>query len=117
MFTFLISRFCEKDLSADEKKVLKDTFGEEIFFDKANQVEKKCPKEQSGKEINAKETCQNSFELIENKEKTEIKLNKFSGEKLNADKFCLINYNGTGIFDHTALICMDVHPKGDNRLR
>ena len=117
MFTFLISRFCEKDLSADERKVLKDTFGEEIFFDKANQVEKKCPKEQSGKAINAKETCKDSFELIENKEKTEIKLHKFSGEKLNADKFCLTNYNGTGIFDHTALICMDIHPKGDNKFR
>ena len=107
MSTFLISRFCEKDLSANETKVLKDTFGEEIFFDKANSVERKCPKRQTGFKISAKKTCKHSFELIENEDKTEIKLKSFSGEKLNADKFCLTNYNGTGIFDRTALICMD----------
>ena len=90
--------------------MLKDTFGEEIHFDTANTVERKCPKGQTGDNINAKKTCKHSFELIENEDKTEIKLKRsYSGEKLNADMFCLINYNGTGIFDHTAVICMDSH--------
>ena len=120
MFAFLISRFCEKDLSADETKVLKDTFGEEIYFDKANSEERKCPKGQAGSKINAKKTCKHGFELIENEDKTEIKLKKSYGrEILNADKFCLTNYNGTGVFDHTAVICMDNHEtameKGDNK--
>ena len=122
MSIFLISRFCEKDLSANETKVLKDTFGEKIYFDKANPMEKKCPKGQTGLKINAKKTCKHSFELIENKDKTEIKLKRsYSGEKLNADKFCLTNYNGTSIFDRTALICMDDHEtamkKGENKFK
>ena len=117
---FLFSRFCENDLSANETKVLKDTFGEEIYFEKANTAERKnCPKGQTRSKINAKKTCKHGFELIENKDKTEIKLKRsYSGEKLNANKFCLTNYNGTGIFDHTAEICMDDHEtamkKGEN---
>ena len=108
MSTFLISRFCDEDILANETKVLKDTFGEEIYFDTANSVERTCPKGQTGDNINALKTCKHSFELIENKDKTEIKLKRsYSGEKLNADKFCLINYNGTGILDRTATICMD----------
>ena len=119
---FFISRFCDEDLLANETKVLKDTFGEKIYFDKANAVERTCPKGQTGFNINAIKTCKHSFELIENKDKTEIKLKRsYSGEKLNADMFCLINYNGTGIFDRTALICMDDHEtamkKGGNKFK
>ena len=100
--------------------MLKDTFGEEIYFDKANSEERKCPKGQASSKINAKKTCKHGFELIENEDKTEIKLKKsYGGEKLNANKFCLTNYNGTGVFDHTAVICMDDHEtameKGDNK--
>ena len=102
--------------------MLKDTFGEEIHFDTANTVERKCPKGQTGLYINALETCKYSFELIENKDKTEIKLKRsYSGEKLNADQFCLTNFNGTGVFDHTAVICMDDHEtamkKGENKFK
>lgn len=105
MSTFLISRFCQTNY---ETKVLEDTFGEKIFFDKASPVERECPKGQSGKTISAKKTCKHGFELIEDEDETKIKLKRsYSGEKLNADKFCLINYNGTGILDRTATICMD----------
>ena len=110
MSTFLISRFCEKNY---ETKVLEDTFGEKIFFDKANIMERECPKGQTGKTISAKTNCKHGFELIEDEDKTEIKLKRsYSGVKLNADKFCLTNYNGTGIFDRSAIICMD---DGENK--
>ena len=66
----------------------------------------KCPDGQSRSKFNAKQTCKHNFELI--KEKDEIKLKKsYGGEILNANNFCLTNYSGNGIFDRTAIICMD----------
>ena len=102
-------RFCDNEPSVDgnETKILKRTFGKEIHIGKASQIEQKhCPDGQSRLNICAKKTCKHSFELI--KDKGEIKLKKsYSGEMLNADKFCLTKYNGTGIFDRTARVCMD----------
>ena len=68
MSTFLISRFCEKDLSDNETKVLKDTFGEEIYFDKANLVERKCPEGQIRGKFNDGKTCKHNFELIKDQD-------------------------------------------------
>ena len=104
-----IIRFCDNEPSVDdnETKILKRTFGKEIHIGKASPIEQKnCPEGQIRQDICAKKTCKHSFELI--KDKGEIKLKKsYSREMLNADKFCLTKYNGNGIFDRTARICMD----------
>ena len=82
--------------------------------------QKNCPDGQIRTHICAENTCKHSFELI--KDKGEIKLKKsFSGEILNADKFCLTKYNGNGALENEATICMDTHEtameKGDNKFK
>ena len=79
----------------------------QIHFDKSSTLEQDCPEGQIRGLINGEKTCKHTFELI--KDKDEIKLKKWSGELLNATNFCLTKYNGSGIFDRTARICMDDH--------
>ena len=75
-------------------------------MDKSSTLEQDCPKGQVRGLINAEKTCKHNFELI--KDKNQIKLKKsYGGEILNAKNFCLTKYDGSGIFDRRAMICMD----------
>ena len=85
----------------------------QIHLDKSSSLEQDCPEGQIRGLIDAEKSCKHNFELI--KDNNEIKLKKsYGGELLNqtvlnANNFCLSQYNGSGIFDRTARICMDDH--------
>jgi len=101
-------RFCDTELSVKEKKILKDTLGEEgkeIFFGKSSALEaNNCPTGQLKDYFNPKKTCKQNFELILDDE--EVKMKRSYGEKLlDPSEYCLVQYNGTNIFDRIAKVC------------
>ena len=84
--------------------MLKDTFGEEIYFDKANTEERKCPDGQARSKINPKKTCKENFELI--LDDGEVKMKRSYNETLlDPSEYCLLQYNGTDLFHRNARIC------------
>ena len=104
-FIYFSFRYCDSNslMTVDETEMGKNLG--QIYLDISSSLEQDCPEGQTGKLIKAEKTCQHSFELI--KDQDEIKLKKYSGEILNADNFCLTKYNGSGLFDRAASICMD----------
>ena len=84
--------------------MLKDTFGEEIYFDKANIEERKCPEGQVRSKINPKKTCKENFELI--LDDGEVKMKRSYNETLlDPSEYCLLQYDGTDLFHRNARIC------------
>ena len=81
--------------------------GKEIFFGKSSALEAdsdNCPTGQLKDYFNSTKTCKQNFELIPYDE--EVKMKRSYGEKLlDPSEYCLVQYNGTNIFDRIAKIC------------